>query len=1029
MAHPQFKNDDSQNQTEITTGGFDDIPRRMPKSVKWLAGTAVGLVVVAGGGGLIATQVIDQQKYKELAVSKVEEATGYKIDWKGNINLGLMPLPHASVSELSVKSGVHEILSIAKADVQVALMPLLSKKIEITNVSLDTPVITLTTTKGGDQTWMPVRKDAVAENKDTSSSATAAADKPMDITVNRVEITDGKFIIDNQQAGSKQELSNLNLNLRADSLTGPFDVTGDTEWSGQKIELKATSGEINSAEGHYPIQASIAMPKSGVNLAFSGTVDSTNKAADGDLNVEIADIAKAAKGFTGSAPELPKGLDGKATLAGKIIYTSNRIALDNMAMSLGAISYSGSVAVDGLGDNSQPQLSFNLNPKSKADADEYANAGPLVQLLSDLKIAAKASVEGDKIQIATAHFQTQGNDVNVNGVVGTGANKDIDISVNANEMNLDVVQKKLAGGDAAAASSSGTSSSVSKKDAASMGFALPFTGRVRADIGKLTTGGKTYQSVKADIASHDGALMISNASVNLPDNASVDIKGKIGKTQGLSDIDVTVAAQTNDADKLMATYMPEPPKLSDKIGAAELNGHFTGDLQNLGFAATVSAMQFHVTGEGVVADPMGAHIINSLKFNVKHPNLNSLGALDVSGDVNWGDDTYKVSNLSGKLGQTTIAGNLSAATKPKMSMSGALDLGNVVLPSATNNAGGVTTTSSHAAAPSAAGSGDRWSRDAIDTAWMKSFDADIKVKAKSITQNMWKLTDANFAFNLKDGILNVDDVSAGLFGGNASINGTIKSGAGDKDPLTIDMKMKANNVDAGGLMSAATGKVSHTLTGTISDVAIAMNATGASPAALVQTLGGKGTANGKNIIVQGVDAAQLAATAKGSYKPLERAGSLFQTFQSGSTEFSDFNSEFAIQNGIVNFSKIYFDGPKATLNSTGNVNLPKWTVDLKNTMTVKDTDIPPFDFAIRGPLDNPMNSGGDVINNYLQNKLQKKATKLIENKLGKLLGVPSDAPAPAEPAIDGSAATAPQPNAKEQAAQEAVKALQGLFGK
>lgn len=1038
MALPQFKNDDTQTpETPIeTTSGFDDIPRRLPKSVKWLAGTAIGLALLAGAAGLVATQVIDQQKYKSMVVSKVEEATGYTIDWNGNINLGLMPLPHASVNELSIKSGQQTILSIAKADVQVALSPLLSKKIEIKNVSLDSPVVTLVTTKNGNQTWMakPKSGDTTAASDEQPSSPDA--EKPMDISVDKIQINNGQLIVDNQQSGSKQQLDDLNLTLRADSLSGPFDITGDTVWSGQKIELKATSGEINSAEGSYPIQASLMASQSGAKLGFSGTVDSKNKAADGDVNIEIDDVAKAAKGFTGSSPDLPKGLDGKALIAGKLMYSSTRVALDDMSMSLGAIGYSGAMAVDGLGDNSQPQLSINLNPKAKAGND----AAPLVQLLSDLKIAAKASVEGDKIQIATANVQTQGNNITVNGVVGTGANKDIDIAVNADEINLDVLQKKLAGGGDSSSSGDNAATS-SKKDAASMGFSVPFTGRVRADVAKLTTGGKTYQAIKADIVSRNGSLMISNASVNLPDNTSIDVKGSIGKTQSLSDMDLTVRAQTPDADKLITTYVATPPELPSKIGAAGLNGHFTGDLQNLGFGATISAMQFNVTGAGTVADPVGTPVINALKFTIKHPNFNDAmrklqpgfsgssgfaGALDVSGDVNWGTDTYNVSNLNGKLGQTTIAGNISASTKPKMSMSGALNLGNIVLPSATNS--GASNAGTVQATPSS-GKGDRWSRDTIDTAWMKSFDADLKIKAKSITQNMWKLTDANFAFKLNNGVLNIDDVSAGLFGGNASINGTIKSGAGNKDPLTLNMNMKANNVDAAGLISAATGKISHTLTGTISGVDVSINATGASPAALVQTLGGKGTANGKNIIVQGVDAAQLAATAKGSYKPLERAGSLFQTFQSGSTEFSDFNSEFAIQNGIVNFSKIYFDGPKATLNSTGNVNLPAWTVDLKNTMTVKDTDIPPFDFSIRGPLDNPINSGGDIINNYLQNKLQKKAAKLIEDKLGKLLGVPSNAPAPAEPATDGSVAPAPQPTAKEQAAQEAVKALQGLFGK
>lgn len=1039
MAHPNRKQEDIGMNNSVNQNapqepiGFDDTPRRIPKSVKWLAGTALGLVILAGAAGLIATQVIDQDKYKALAVSKVKEATGYTIDWEGNINLGLLPLPHASINNLTVKSGNYDVLSVAKADVQVELGALLSKKIHIKSVTIDEPVVTLTTTKSGKQTWVAEAQKSNAASSGEVASPEGSEESSMDIAVDRIVINDGKFVSDNLQSGSKQEFSNLNVDIRAETLSGPFDINGNTEWAGQKIEIKATSGEVSDTEGSYPIQASVMIPSSGINAEFTGTVSATDKAAEGDINLTVDDIATAAKGMSGSKPELPEGLDGKASLAGKLVYTSDRVALDNIALSLGVVSYSGGMAVDGLGGSASPQVSFDLMPTSKA-MDK--NAAPIVQLLSDLKASAKGTMDGDVIKIANAQIKTQGNDVMLTGTAKTGTPANVDLSISASAINLDAITQKLSG---ESASGSANSSASSKKDPANMGFALPFTGRIRADIGSLTTGGKTYSNINADISGKSDSLIISNAALSLPEDASVSVKGRIGNTKQLSDMDLTVSAKTANAENLMEAYGITPPDLPQKISTASVNGKFSGDLTNIVFSTTVSALQFNISGEGKVADPLGTPIINTLRFTAKHPNFNEAlktvqpgfagssgfyGPMDIAGLVTWGDNQYKISGINGKLGQTTIDGNLSAITAPKMTLGGQLNFGNIVLPSATSGGGTVTATSGATAASAA--SKERWSTEAIDSAWMRSFDADIKIGAKSITQNLWKLTDAHFAFNLKDGTLTIDDVSAGLFGGKAVINGTIRSGAAAKDPLTIAAKMNVNNVDAQGLMSAVTGKVSHTLTGTLSDVNVAINATGASPSALIQTLSGNGTANGKNIIVQGVDAAQLAATAKGSYKPMERAGSLFQTFQGGSTEFTDFNSEFAIASGIVNFTKIYFDGPKATLNSTGDVNLPAWTVNLKNTMTVKDTDIPAFDFTVKGPLDNPLNSGGDIINNYLSNKLQKKADKLI----GKLLGGSSgETTTDGTTSTDGDGATTTQPNAKEQAAKEAVKALQGLFGK
>jgi uncharacterized protein involved in outer membrane biogenesis len=1047
MTLPKFKQDDIHSNdigAHPTNGGdsFDDAPRRgMPKALKWMAGTAVGLVILAGVGGVVATQMIDQQKYKSLIVAKVEEATGYTVDWEGNISLGMMPLPHASISKLTVKAGDAQVLSIAKADIRVALMPLLSKKVEIKNITIDEPVVTMTTTKAGVQTWVAKPKESGASASESKADGSSDA-SAMDVVVNNIEINDGSFIIDNQQSGSRQELKNLNLKVRADSLKGPFDVTGDTEWSGQKIEVKATSGEVNVSEGSYPIQASVSVPSSGIDASFSGVVDSKKMGANGDVNLEVDDVAKAVKGMTGTAPALPEGIGGKAALVGKVVYSSSRVAVDDMALSLGALSYSGAVAANGLDGDEQPQLSFQLQPKSKA----AANAPALVQLLSDLTIAVKGSVENDKMQITTANIKTMGNNISVNGYSTMGANPTVDLTVNASEINLDALTQTAGGGTATDAKAA-----VPAKPSGDMGFAMPFSGRVRADVAKLTTGGKTYSNIKADVTSNAGALTIANADVSLVPDTSVNVSGKISNTANLSGLNLKVAAKTQDTEKLFSTLGVTMPELPRKVGAASVNGNFTGDLKNLGFSAVVSALQFNLKGEGTVGDPMGTPAINSLKFNISHPNFNDamkvvqpgftgstgfFGPLDVSGDLSWGADKVDVKSISGKLGQTTVDGNISAVTKPKTKVSGALNFGAIVFPSATNNGGTVAATSKSAAPVS---SGDHWSRDPIDTAWMRSFDADVAIKAKSITQNMWKLSDVNLAFKLNDGTLTLDDVSAGLFGGRASINGVVKSGAAAKDPLSITGKMNANNVNAQELMSAVMGKASYVMSGTISNLDVSVASTGGSVANLIQTLDGTGTMNGKDITVTGVDIVALSNAAGGSYKPLDRLGALSKTVgSSNQTKFDTFASEFAIEDGIVNVKKATFENSDATMNTTGNVNLPAWTLNLTNKLIMKSNEAEPITFTINGSLDNPAQSG---LQNLLMNRVDKLINKdgtTLNKALGKLLGNKNVATettgTDAAPATTDGAETpaAAQPAAKtdkEKAVQEGVKALQGLFGK
>mgnify|MGYP000468662943 CR=1 FL=1 len=265
--------------------GFDDPAPKTMKWIKLLGGTAIGLVVLAGGAGIIASSMIDQQKYKSLIIEKVDEATGYKVDWQGDIGISLLPLPHVTVSDLSVEANNQQILTIKTADVEVALLPLLSKKVEIKDVTLEEPHITLVTLKDGTQSWMTSKlkksEDKVSSMSDgnTNSNDTHSS---MDISLNVVEITDGIFIWDDQSKGQRQSIEDLDVRLKADSLSGPFEVNGGMLWNGHKIEAKINTSDLDIKNGLYPVQIKLALPQNNIQTEFSGTITQKDQ-----LNVEM----------------------------------------------------------------------------------------------------------------------------------------------------------------------------------------------------------------------------------------------------------------------------------------------------------------------------------------------------------------------------------------------------------------------------------------------------------------------------------------------------------------------------------------------------------------------------------------------------------------------------------------------------------------------------------------------------------------------------------------------------------------------
>lgn len=1049
--------DNHDNHAQPELQGFEDAPRKLPRWVKYLGGTAVGLVIVAAGAGFVISGAIDQQKYKAIIVEKVETQTGYKVDWNGDIGVSLLPMPHATIQGLTVTANDQAVLKVKSADVSVELWPLLSRKVVVDAVTVDNPEITLVTAKDGQKLWEP--KSAPKETADsTSSDNTDTADAPVDVTFNVIEINDGVVVWDDRTSGPVQKIEDFDLRVKAQSLKGPFDINGGMLWNGKKIDAKINAADLDFEKGMFPVKVKLAMPEANVQGDFSGVITTGPKLdIEGDIQLDAESLKDTMKVLSGDASSLPDELAGKLELSSKIKVGADAVSMNDIKLGLSSLSFGGDVDVTGFANKeASPTISAKLTSLKKVDQ----NAAPLLRLLDDLDLNVKGSMKGEVIQIDQSVLKLNDNDVSASGTVALGGVPKVDMNVAITKFDVD----QLSGNLAEAGKSGEKSKAEAKSDSGAAGFDLPFTGRVRADVKKLRSGGKDYTNIKADVAALNGALQISKLEAGLPDGIAVKANGAIGKTNTLSGLDLSVSAEIDNVEQLAKTYNVTLPELPQKIGAATVKADLSGDMSALGFDASVGVWGLTASGKGTVNSPMASPVINKLDFAIKHPNFMKAiqivapefestagfeGPLDISGSASWNTANYKVTGLKGIMGKTTVEGGIEADTTSKPSVTGNLAFGSLVLPSSSAASGNAS--SARAAAPSGGSGKARWSREAIDMSWMKSFNADIAITAKSITQNLWSFTNAKLDFVLKDGTLDIEDMSAGLFGGDAKLSGQVRSGTGERDPLAVKGALKASNVDARKLQSALSGAPSDTIYGTIKAVDINVNATGLSPAALVQTLGGKGTITGENIVVKGVDAAQLGMAAKGSYKPLERAGTMFGSFGDGQTEFTTFDSAFDIQNGIVNLTKSIFDGPKATLSSVGTINVPLWTIDLKNTMTVKDTDIPPFDFTVKGPLDAPTKAGGSVIEDYLRGKVNKKVNKLLEKQLGKLLGAPEQtggtAPAGTAPATDNGAAItdpsaaapsgaeaaepapAPAPkNNKDAVKQEALKALGNFLG-
>ena len=1044
------------NTPETEVQGFDDAPRKAFKLPKWSIIT-LAIIVVLAVIALIVPSFLDQSKYKDMIIGKVEESTGYKVSWAGNLGIAILPTPHVTINEATVSNGTQQIVMVKKAEISVELMPLLDKKVQISSIKLTEPDINLTVDQTGRQTWMTEKLNQ-QKNKPAETTASSSDASKNQISFDSVKIEKGHIVYKDNSKGSVQDISNLDLDLSAKSLSGPFDLKASLNYNGNDINVDGNVGEIADNKP-TSIDLNVTLPKLDVEGSYKGEITlGAAQSVKGDLKLSAKDLEKTISALSKSESKLPDALQGNLNLTSAIVYDGDLAALDNMDLAIGKLAYKGNVSVMGLKTATSPKLTIDIASTAKNKGLSDA----LTKILSDLSVKGSGTFINNVATIDKGVIGFEGQTINLSGTYAlpgkANAKAIVNATIAASKIDLDDLNEQLSPAtESAAQKAVNEKSNVVAASSPVKGLALPFDGNIKGNIGSLNFGGKTYSNVNFDLAANGNALTINNFALGTVADTTVVAKGTIADTTKLAGLDVNANVKTGNVEGLAKAYNV-PLNLTQTLGAASVNGNFKGSLEKLGFNAAVDALGFAVTGVGSVQSVTSKPVIETLNLTVRHPSLqtavrnfspnfeapgNFNGALDLSTSIALNGKQYDLSNIKGQLGGVTIAGTMSAdMSRDKPSITGNMNFGNMVFDSPAPKAG--TTPASGKASSAPASSGEtRWSREAIDTAWMNKFNADLKINAASITQGLWKLANANLAFRLTDGSLAISNMDANLFGGNVAISGNLKGGSA-KSPLSMDWTAKAKTINAQQLLSAVQNKQADTVSGTINNFDLTIASSGASPAALVYALSGRGSAGGKNLVVKGVDAAKLADAAKGSYKPLERAGSLYGSFQDGQTAFTDFNTAFTIQNGIINFSEIKFDGAQAMLTSTGNINLPRWTIDLKNSMTVKNSDIPAFDFAIAGPLDNPLQAGGSVIENYLRNKAQAKIEKLIGNKLTDKLGLPAGIlggnatttpTATTQPATttptDGTAATAPltKEQKKQEQIQQGVKALQGLFGK
>ena len=177
------------------------------KVILWVTGLAIVLLVAAA---IILPLVLDPNDFRDDISGAVSSRTGHELTIEGDLELSVLPFLGVEIGRTSLSNapgfGDQPLLAINGASVGVRLMPLLSRRLEVSNVTLDGLRLNLVRDEQGNANWDALA-DAGETPEDGPTPPDSEAQKSFDLNeVAGISLTDAHIVFDDRQAGERVQL-------------------------------------------------------------------------------------------------------------------------------------------------------------------------------------------------------------------------------------------------------------------------------------------------------------------------------------------------------------------------------------------------------------------------------------------------------------------------------------------------------------------------------------------------------------------------------------------------------------------------------------------------------------------------------------------------------------------------------------------------------------------------------------------------------------------------------------------------------
>ena len=233
----------------------------MGKLLKFLGGLVFLIIAV----GVIAPLVIDPNDYREQIQTIVKEKTGRDLAINGDLSFSVFPWLGIGINQVSLSNAkgfkAKNFAVIEEANVKVKLLPLLSKKVEISTIVLKGMELNLAKNKAGKTNWEDMlQADAGADSADANAADESTSGAGLGaLAIGGIKIEGANVNWDDAGKNEHYSIIDLDLTTEALSLNNPTAIvlafTVDSSKPKATVRLKLQGDLlINTALNKFDFQ-------------------------------------------------------------------------------------------------------------------------------------------------------------------------------------------------------------------------------------------------------------------------------------------------------------------------------------------------------------------------------------------------------------------------------------------------------------------------------------------------------------------------------------------------------------------------------------------------------------------------------------------------------------------------------------------------------------------------------------------------------------------------------------------------------